>query len=85
MARETTSVSELPVMQNKQIGLVLCLTLLTNLTLGQETATKDAAEIEESGITNQTGEEAAEPEVPTQFIPKETISPDSVIAFPADI
>jgi hypothetical protein len=30
-------------------------------------------------------QEARPPEPPTRFIPRETISPDSVIAFPADI
>ena len=82
-------VSELPVMQNslqiKRTSLVLGLALLTSFTLGQETATEDMTDPKESTSKNQSREETGGTEVPTQFIPKETISPDSVIAFPADI
>ena len=69
----------------KKMVLILGLVSLVNLALGQETATEDPQRIEESASVNQSEEETAETEVPTQFIPKETISPDSVIAFPADI
>ena len=69
----------------KKMVLILGLVSLVNLALGQETATEDPQRIEESASVNQSEEETGETEVPTQFIPKETISPDSVIAFPADI
>lgn len=72
-------------LQTKQIVLIIGLALLTNLTLGQETATEDPTKIEESATTNQREDDTEETETPTRFIPKEAISPDSVIAFPADI
>ena len=83
-------VSESLVMQTSpqiisKVLLILGLTLLTNLAPGQETATKDAAEIDEVATTNQPNEDTGETEIPDQFVPKETISPDNIISFPADI
>ena len=72
-------------LQTKKLLLILGLALLTNLTLGQETATEGPTKIEESATTNQSEDDTEETATPTQFVPKEAISPDSVIAFPADI
>ena len=90
MAQEMMLVSESLVMQTSlqtivKIVLILGLTLLTNLTSGQETATEDAAEIDEEVTANQADEDTGEAEIPAQFVPKETISPDNIISFPADI
>jgi hypothetical protein len=47
------------------------------------TKTEDAAEA--GAVAPQKAETKETQQPPAQFIPRETISPDSVIAFPADI
>lgn len=73
--------------------------LLVMAVAGADVAAQQAEEdetqrqtTEESGSAPSAAGTAAQPETnkesqgkPTRFVPRETISPDSVIAFPADI
>lgn len=90
-----TSDSELPEMWiNSTAVFILILALSAQdisaqqATTGQAdeqavTKTEEAAEAGAAAPQKAETKEAQQP--PAQFIPRETISPDSVIAFPADI
>ncbi len=87
--------SELPEMRSKSVALCVLILALSaqdisaqQATAGQAdeqavTKTEDAAEA--GAVTPQKAETRETQQPPAQFIPRETISPDSVIAFPADI
>ena len=85
MAREMMSVSELLAMWINRIVLILSLIFFANLVTGQDEVGQDAIERDENTASSQTGDTISERKIPTQFTPKETISPDSIVSFPADI
>jgi hypothetical protein len=90
-----TSDSELPEMRIKSAPVFVLILALSaqdisaqQATAGQAneqavTKTEDAAEA--GAVAPQEVEAKETQQPPVQFIPRETISPDSVIAFPADI
>lgn len=64
----------------------LVLLLSTAVAMGQNNSAENAADVQ----TDEAQEDdhqgtVKKPEVPPRFIPKEKISPDQVISFPADI
>lgn len=70
---------------NRLAALLLSLSIA--VAMGQDDSADDAADVQsEQAQTNEQGQGAVTtPELPSQFIPKEKISPDQVISFPADI
>lgn len=85
MNRETMLVSELRAMQIDRIVLLLSLLCSTTLVTGQDRATENVNDSDGNAATAQTGDTPADSETTTRFTPKEIISPDSIISFPADI
>ena len=72
-------------MQINRIFLILSLTFMATLVIGQDEVGGDATESDKSTAPTQTIDTMSERKIPSQFTPKETISPDSIVSFPADI
>ena len=64
--------------------VMLGLIAVTSQAAGQDGGPDSADSGEEEGPPT-AAETTASPEQQTRFVPKETISPESVISFPADI
>lgn len=74
-------------MPNNLRTLLVCLLLLPMAAAvpQQETDSEADGNPEDKAAETQSAEQEADAESPSMFIPREKISPDQVISFPADI
>ena len=95
MSHVMTLGSELHEMRNKSASVLVLILALSAQDLAAQQATAGKADekavapaqstAQGAAVVPQKAETTEVQQAPAQFIPRETISPDSVIAFPADI